>query len=118
MHAIQSTNADMASATPRQKLLLAIEEVAARHGVTLKDIMSRSRYGHIVRARNEAYYVVWLQFQSLPRTGALFGRDHSMIAYGIGSHMILNNLGKNWMTELVHHKRAVSNGYHPARRAA
>lgn len=71
--------------TPRQFTLVIVESVGARHGVSVKAIMSEDRGRVVVRARHEAWAEVYVYrpHWSYPELGRRFNRDHSTIMYGI-----------------------------------
>jgi chromosomal replication initiator protein len=58
--------------------------VAARHGLCVRDILSRRRARQVARPRHIA---MWLARHitpcSLPEIGLAFGRDHTTVAHGI-----------------------------------
>lgn len=75
------------SGTPRAQILAMVEGVAARHGITLADIMGRSREYRFAHPRQEAYWTVHKNTPlSYPAIGRLFNRDHTTIIYGITAH--------------------------------
>lgn len=63
-------------------------EVAAKHAVTLIDLVSDRRDQRIVRARHEAFYRCRHETtMSLPQIGKRFGnRDHTTVLHGIKKH--------------------------------
>lgn len=61
--------------------------VAARHRMTLDEMMSASRVRRLARARQEAMYLmVKAERWSLPRIGMFFGKDHTTILHGARAH--------------------------------
>lgn len=62
-----------------------IEQVAARHGLTLATIFDQDRRPHVVVARQEAIAAVHRQFPawSYPVLGKVFRRDHSTVMHAL-----------------------------------
>lgn len=62
-----------------------IEAVAAKHGVTMSDMLGRCVNRKAAWARQEAYVEIRARrpHLSLPSVGRLFGRDHSTVLHGI-----------------------------------
>lgn len=62
---------------------LSFDEVVAQsarlHGISVGELLSRSRDAHYVRARAEAYVVLRGQGWSYPSIGRAFKRDHTTI---------------------------------------
>lgn len=70
-----------------RRVLRMVEEVAAKHRLTVPIIMGTSRDVASVAARHEAWWTVWRETGlSYPRLGALFRRDHSSILHGVRKH--------------------------------
>lgn len=78
-----------------------VASVARAHGLTVDDLRGPSRRAPIVRARQEAMYVLALQTRapsgswrwSLPMIGQALGdRDHSTILHGIRHHCALHDI--------------------------
>lgn len=71
--------------SPKAQIRKVIEEVCERHDVNYNDIMSKSRFAHIVAARHEAIVRVAAAFpwMSLPKLGRVFGRDHTSIMHAL-----------------------------------
>lgn len=65
-----------------------VSDVAARHDVMTEEISSSSRRHKVVRARNEAMYLVKASKTALssPQIAAWFNRNHVSILYAIASH--------------------------------
>lgn len=63
-------------------------DVAQRHGVTIEEIVSRSRALRVAYARHEALYAIYMETDlSLSAIGMRLGqRDFSSIWYGISAH--------------------------------
>ena len=81
MHETPSTVNPQSPTTPKQSTLAILESVAARHQVTVKEIMSADRTWRVIAARHEAMADVvearpdW----SYPKVGRLFGKDHTTV---------------------------------------
>ena len=72
-------------ALPSWKFLRAY--VAAKHGVGVRDIESRSRRAPVVKARNELCSLMHTHLNiSLCQIGALLKRDHTTVLYSISTH--------------------------------
>lgn len=70
-----------------------VHEVAKKHGLTYRDLMSRSRFREIVTARYEAFYRIRNEVQiqgepmSFPQIGRRFGgMDHTTVLHGYRKH--------------------------------
>lgn len=74
---------DVSDAKPNCRRL--IEETAAKHGMTYRDVISASRAKLIVAVRNEAIRVVAdaRPDMSLPALGKIFKRDHTTILHSL-----------------------------------
>ena len=77
--------------TPAQLIL---QEVADKHGITVKDMKGRCRKNKFSRARQEAAYIIKERLgMSLPKIGRILGnKDHTTILHGIRKHAFRNNL--------------------------
>jgi chromosomal replication initiation ATPase DnaA len=67
---------------PSSRIMSALEEIAARHRVSLDAVRGKDRFKCLIAPRRECY--VWLRDNgwSLPQIGALFsGRDHTSVMY-------------------------------------
>lgn len=61
--------------------------IATLEGVTLADILSRSRMKSIVRARHACFWMIREGYgKSSTEVGKLFGVDHTTVLDGIRSH--------------------------------
>ena len=60
-----------------------IDHVARKHGVSVNDIMGRSRFPKIVAARQEAMRLVHSTGLKLGQVGLIFKRDHSTVLTNI-----------------------------------
>lgn len=73
--------------TTRDAVNRIIKDVAAAAGtgVTVADVMGRSRYAEIVAVRHKAMAEVYAAFpwMSYPQMGRLFGRDHSTCMHAL-----------------------------------
>jgi chromosomal replication initiation ATPase DnaA len=68
-------------------------EVAARHGMTVRSMMERARFRHLVLARQEAMYRVAAETRlTLPQIGRRLGRHHTTILHGIRAHAARSGL--------------------------
>lgn len=64
-----------------------IEEVAAKHGVAVREILSDRRARVLIPPRHEAMYrCVAETHLSLPAIGRIFGRDHTSIGHAVMRH--------------------------------
>lgn len=71
---------------PRQSRLI-IETTAEKHGLTVDEIMARSRKNNIVAARHEAFYLLRQAGYSCPQIGRFFGgMDHTTALHGALKH--------------------------------
>ena len=72
--------------TRREQMMQVVARVAGEHGVTVADIMSRSRKANLVLARYDAIASVERQFPGISSVmlGRLFGRDHTTILHALG----------------------------------
>jgi len=79
--------------TPKQRLALCneiIEKVCTYYGVSVKDVVGRSRFKEIVMARHMAIYIIRNKVKlKLKATGMLFNRDHTTVIHAIQN---INNL--------------------------
>lgn len=73
--------------SPRDRLLDIVSTVAAKHDVSLSEVMGRSRLQRFIFARQDAYWALRHEAGlSFPQIGRFFGRDHTTIIYGISAH--------------------------------
>ena len=68
---------------PREQIKRVIQTICDEEGVTYAEVMGRSRYANIVRARHRAMVEVgrampWLSY---PRIGQIFDRDHTSVLH-------------------------------------
>jgi len=71
---------------PRQSRVI-IETVAEKHGMSVEEIMARSRKDRIVAARHEAFYLLREAGYSFPQIGRFFGgMDHTTALHGAVKH--------------------------------
>lgn len=64
-----------------------IRETAALRGISLEQIMGRSRYREVTAARFEIYHRLSVELgYSLPMIGKTLGRDHTGVLHGIRKH--------------------------------
>jgi Bacterial dnaA protein helix-turn-helix len=68
----------------RDRLLLILRAVAREYGAEPGDMLSPSRPGRLVQARQAAWLLLRKRTRlSLPQIGARFGRDHSTVLHGV-----------------------------------
>jgi len=60
-----------------------LKSVAAKHKLTVEQLMSRTSAHHISHARWDAFIALQKRGWSLPRIGNHFGLDHTTVLYGI-----------------------------------
>jgi len=71
----------------RSPVQAVIAVIAERHGITVKEMMARSRAGRLVKARHEAIVTVATtctvggERMSLAQIGRIFQRDHTSILH-------------------------------------
>lgn len=95
--------------SPRQKALADIAVVGSVYGVGLKDILSDYRGRQVCKARHAAMWLIWWKYGwSLPKVGRLFGRDHTTVMSGIGSHMLRAGLKYRWLDSYTAYRRAAN----------
>ena len=79
--------------TPKQRQSLCneiIEKVCTYYGVSVKDVVGRTRFKEIVMARHMAIYIIRNKVKyKLKATGMLFNRDHTTVIHAIQN---INNL--------------------------
>ena len=65
-----------------------ITNTALEYGLTYEDLIGRSRFARIVRARHDAMHKCWLRRRwSKPQIGKAFGyRDHTSVLHGVRAH--------------------------------
>jgi len=70
---------------PKWKRILT--KVCRKHGVSVKDVLSSSRFRNVTRARQEAVYHVIIETGlTYPAVGRLFNRDHSTAIHCFNMH--------------------------------
>ena len=69
--------------SPADVLRRAINRAAEHHGVTVAEIKGRSRLGHVVAARQDAFLALREAGWSFPRIGRAMGRNHSTVLHGV-----------------------------------
>lgn len=72
-----------APSTPRERLLLAVSEIADRHEVELHEVLGLTRRRNVVNARHEAMSALHDQGMTYPQIGRFFGRDHTTVMHGV-----------------------------------
>ena len=83
-----------APAFPLTPAQLILQEVADKHGITVKDMKGDCRKNKFSRARQEAAYIIKDRLgMSLPKIGRILGnKDHTTVLHGIRKHAFRNNL--------------------------
>lgn len=68
--------------------------ICQKHGLTLWQLKSKSRYKPIVHARWEAAYLIYdkCRHLSLPQVGKILCRNHSTIVHGLQQYAAMNGL--------------------------
>lgn len=70
--------------TPREARMKLVAQVAKRHGVTVAEIMGKSRQRHIAAARQDAMRQMLLEFgDAAAAVGRMFGRDHTTVLHAV-----------------------------------
>lgn len=85
--AIRAHHLAMRAAPLRGQAIL--NEVAAKHGISVGEIKSQSRRQKYSRPRQEAYFRLRTETSlSYPNIGKMIGgRDHTTVMYGVDQHM-------------------------------
>ena len=60
-----------------------VAEVAGKAGLTVSDVLGRSRVRHVVKVRQRAMCRLYAEGWSLSAIGRLFDRDHSTVHYAV-----------------------------------
>ncbi len=64
-----------------------LAEVALRYGLSISEILGRSRVRSKVEARQEAMWLIRCRLNmSYPELGAFFDRDHTTCMHGVRAH--------------------------------
>jgi chromosomal replication initiation ATPase DnaA len=69
--------------TPRERRQMKIREICERRGVSVAEVMGRSRYKNVCSARKEVYAMLRDESLSYPVIGRMFGRDHTTVVDGV-----------------------------------
>lgn len=64
----------------------AAQNIAARHGIALADLLSRSRRYSVVRARHELMWTLRETGLSYPRIARWLAMDHTGVMHGVRKH--------------------------------
>jgi len=73
--------------TPRDKILNELAIISYNHELTLREVLSASRFADVVECRNECMWHVRNKHgYSLPKIGRIFNRHHSSVYHGIAAH--------------------------------
>lgn len=74
-----------------------ITAIASKHGLTAKDLLSKGRFAHITRARNEAIFDVLNIFRMrFSEVGRIFNMSHSSIMRCYGQHQYELGINTKW----------------------
>lgn len=68
---------------------LAIErQIAHKHNITRREMLSKSRKSYVTAARFELFYQIRVEFpnMTLPRIGQIYGLDHTSVLNAIRKH--------------------------------
>jgi len=80
---------------PRPNSRSIIKEVAQKHDLMMRDILSKSRKRHIAWPRHEAFDRLRKETKmSLPAIARIWDMDHTSILYGIWAHRQRKEQGK------------------------
>ena len=80
---------------PRPNSRVIISQVAEKHGLMMRDILSKSRKRHIAWPRHEAFDRLRKETKmSLPAIARIWDMDHTTILYGIWAHRQRKEQGK------------------------
>jgi len=80
---------------PRPNSRSIIKEVAQKHDLMMRDILSKSRKRHIAWPRHEAFDRLRKETNmSLPAIARIWDMDHTTILYGIWAHRQRKEQGK------------------------
>lgn len=78
---------------PAQTLRVIMIEVAQKHGLTPRDLVSTDRSAKLVLARHEYFYRALSETtKAAPQIAALVAREHSTALYGAARHALRNGL--------------------------
>lgn len=69
--------------TPRERTLNLIATVCEQFDVCPQDVLGRTRFAHIVRARFQCYADLYAMGLTASEIGRVFKRDHSTILHGL-----------------------------------
>lgn len=76
--------------TPPKRILMAdiVKEVAAKHRITVANLIGQSRRYEFSRPRQEAYYRAFVEcpHQSYLQIAAFMNRDHTTVLFGVRKH--------------------------------
>jgi chromosomal replication initiation ATPase DnaA len=87
-HGLWSPPSARVADAPRETMRGIITNIALEYGLTYEDLIGRSRFARIVRARHDAVHECWLRRRwSTPQIGKAFGdRDHTTVLHGVRAH--------------------------------
>lgn len=70
-----------------------LDRIAGKHGLTLNDLLSRTRTKRVTDARHEFFFCALTETKaSSVEIGAVCGKDHTTVLYGAAAHAIRNGL--------------------------
>lgn len=67
--------------TPRERRLAQIDKIAERHGLTVDDVLSKRRFGRIVRAKREVCKTLYAQKINHSEIGRIMGCDRTSVIH-------------------------------------
>jgi len=72
--------------TPRERRLVQLDVIAEKHGLTVEDILSKRRFGRIVRAKREIAKTLYHQHNiGWSEIGRILGCDHTSVIHLVRS---------------------------------
>jgi chromosomal replication initiation ATPase DnaA len=72
---------------PRPNARVIIKDVAHKHGLKDKEILSKDRHRRVAWPRHEAFERLYRETKmSLPAIAHIFGMNHTSVLYGIWAH--------------------------------
>ena len=72
--------------TPRESRLMRIAQLCESRGVSVDDIIGRSRLTRVSKVRKEVYTMLRDERVSFPVIAQMFGRDHTTVVDGVQRH--------------------------------
>jgi chromosomal replication initiation ATPase DnaA len=78
---------DVSDCLEERGLLDLAHAICDRHHVTIDELLGRSRMSHIIAARFQLWFYLYMQKRmSTKGIGKIFGVDHSSVLHGIKKH--------------------------------